>query len=213
MLTFLRDVSEPYLRIFRRFIPPIGMFDFTPMIAIIVLYFVRTDRRQRDRRLTTRDVHEGPRRRRLSPIARRARVRRRGADPRSADQAHDRVTGIAAGELHKFLPGIQLVHVRNTGVAFGVFSGGGALVLVFTLAALAVLLGYFARDPTRPWLWLPTGLLVGGALGNLIDRLSSGAVTDFIKLPLWPAFNVADMAITFGVLALLWVLEGHAAGR
>jgi signal peptidase II len=55
---------------------------------------------------------------------------------------------------------------------------------------------------------LPTGLLVGGALGNLIDRLVHGAVTDFVKLPLWPAFNVADMAITFGVLALLWVLEG-----
>ena len=57
-------------------------------------------------------------------------------------------------------------------------------------------------------LWLPTGLLVGGAIGNLIDRLSHGSVTDFIKLPFWPAFNVADMAITFGVLALLYVLEG-----
>ena len=55
---------------------------------------------------------------------------------------------------------------------------------------------------------MSTGLLIGGALGNLIDRLAHGAVTDFIKLPAWPAFNVADMAITFGVLALLWVLEG-----
>ena len=52
-------------------------------------------------------------------------------------------------------------------------------------------------------------MLIGGALGNLIDRLANGAVTDFIKLPHWPAFNVADMAITFGVLALLWVLEGR----
>jgi signal peptidase II len=55
---------------------------------------------------------------------------------------------------------------------------------------------------------VPTGLLIGGAVGNLIDRVANGAVTDFIKLPLWPAFNVADMSITFGVLALLWVLEG-----
>ena len=81
-------------------------------------------------------------------------------------------------------------------------------MLAITLGALALLLGYLARRPDRPWLWLPTGLLVGGALGNLIDRLAHGAVTDFVKLPLWPAFNVADMAITFGVLALLWVLEG-----
>jgi hypothetical protein len=51
-------------------------------------------------------------------------------------------------------------------------------------------------------------MLVGGALGNIIDRIGQGSVIDFIKLPHWPAFNVADMSITFGVLALLWVLEG-----
>jgi signal peptidase II len=119
--------------------------------------------------------------------------------------------GIPSGDEHKFLPGVQLVHVRNTGVAFSLFSGGGTFVLVFTLVALALLIAYLARRPERPWLWVPTGLLVGGALGNLIDRLAHGAVTDFIKLPLWPAFNVADMAITFGVLALLWVLEGRRA--
>jgi signal peptidase II len=124
---------------------------------------------------------------------------------------HTIAAGIEPGQSRKFLPAIQLVHVRNTGVAFGFFSGGGTLVLVFTLAALALLLGYFALRPERPWLWLPTGLLVGGALGNLIDRLATGAVTDFIKLPAWPAFNVADMSITFGVLALLWVLEGRRA--
>jgi signal peptidase II len=81
-------------------------------------------------------------------------------------------------------------------------------VLVFTLLALAVLGGYLARRPDRPWLWVPTGMLIGGAVGNLIDRLAHGAVTDFIKLPLWPAFNASDMSITFGVLVLLWVLEG-----
>jgi signal peptidase II len=118
------------------------------------------------------------------------------------------VTGIAVGDEHKFLPAVNLVHVRNSGVAFGFFSGGGALVLVLTLAALGALVVYFVLRPDRRGLWIPTGLLVGGALGNLIDRLINGSVTDFIKLPLWPAFNVSDMAITFGVLALLYVLEG-----
>jgi signal peptidase II len=117
-------------------------------------------------------------------------------------------SGIPVGEERRFFIGIKLVHVRNTGVAFSLFSGGGTLVLVFTLLALAVLVAYLARRPDRPWLWIPTGMLIGGALGNLIDRLVHGAVTDFIKLPLWPAFNVADMSITFGVLVLLWVLEG-----
>jgi signal peptidase II len=121
--------------------------------------------------------------------------------------------GIDPGGTHDFLPGVQLVHVRNTGVAFSLFSGGGTLVLVFTFVALAVLVGYFTLRPTRPWLWLPTGLLIGGAIGNLIDRIAHGAVTDFIKLPLWPAFNVADMAITFGVLSLLLVLEGGRGRR
>jgi signal peptidase II len=122
---------------------------------------------------------------------------------------HTVATGIAAGNQQKFLPGINLVHVRNTGVAFSLFSSGGTLVLVLTLVALAALIGYLALRPGRPGLWLPTGMLIGGAVGNLIDRISSGAVTDFIKLPLWPAFNVADMSITFGVLALLYVLEGR----
>jgi signal peptidase II len=107
----------------------------------------------------------------------------------------------------KLIPGLKLVRVHNTGVAFGVFSGGGAVVLVVTLAALALLLFYFATHPDRRGLWVPTGLLVGGALSNLVDRIANGAVTDFIKLPHWPAFNLADTAITLGVVALVYVLE------
>jgi len=126
---------------------------------------------------------------------------------------HTIAAGIAEGDEKKLLPGVTLVHVRNTGVAFSIFSGGGAFVLVFTLLALALLVGYFVRHPERPMLWLPTGMLIGGATGNLIDRIANGAVTDFIKLPHWPAFNVADMSITFGVLVLLWVLEGPRAKR
>jgi signal peptidase II len=118
--------------------------------------------------------------------------------------------GIAPGKQESLLPGVHLVHVHNTGVAFGFLSGGGTIVLVCTLAALAVLIAYFVLHPLRRGLWVPTGLLLGGAIGNLIDRLMHGWVTDFIKLPHWPAFNVADMAITFGVIALVFVLErGH----
>jgi signal peptidase II len=120
---------------------------------------------------------------------------------------HTIAAGIAPGETKKFLPAIDLVHVRNTGVAFGVLSGGGAVVLVFTGVALLALVGFLAARPERPWLWLPTGMLVGGALGNLIDRVAIGSVIDFIKLPAWPAFNFADMSITFGVIALVLVLE------
>ena len=122
---------------------------------------------------------------------------------------HTVASGIAPGEQKKFLPLVDLVHVRNNGVAFGFLSGGGALVLVFTLVALAALIGYFWLRPDKPYLWVPVGLLTGGAIGNLIDRITNGAVTDFIKLPHWPAFNVADMAITFGVVALVYVLEGR----
>ena len=119
--------------------------------------------------------------------------------------------GIAPGHQRSLLPGVHLVHVHNTGVAFGVLSGGGAIVLACTLLALAGLIAYFVLHPGRRGLWVPTGLLLGGAIGNLIDRLMHGSVTDFIKLPHWPAFNVADMAITFGVIALVIVLErGHA---
>jgi signal peptidase II len=122
--------------------------------------------------------------------------------------------GIAPGHEQSLLPGVHLVHVHNTGVAFGVLSGGGAIVLVCTLLALAALIVYFVAHPGRRGLWVPTGLLLGGAIGNLIDRLMHGSVTDFIKLPYWPAFNVADMSITFGVIALLIVLErGHGRNR
>ena len=123
---------------------------------------------------------------------------------------HTVATGIAPGQERSLLPGVHLVRVHNTGVAFGVLSGGGAIVLICTLLALAALVGYFVTHPGRPGLWIPTGLLLGGAVGNLIDRLAHGYVTDFIKLPDWPAFNVADMAITFGVLGLLFVLERGA---
>ena len=128
----------------------------------------------------------------------------------AADQAVKALvrTTIERGEEVELLLGIQLVNVRNRGIAFGLFAGGGAVLVIFAVAALAALLVFFATHLQRPLVWLPTGLLIGGAAGNLIDRAREGAVTDFVDLPLWPAFNVADAAITVGVLALLYVLEG-----
>jgi signal peptidase II len=116
------------------------------------------------------------------------------------------------GEREAVLPGIELVHTRNTGVAFGALSGGGAVVTVVIAVALVALLAYFATHIRKPLVWLPTGMLLGGALGNVIDRVRDGAVTDFIQIPLgFPAFNVADMSITFGVVVLFFVLERHGA--
>ena len=106
------------------------------------------------------------------------------------------------------IPGVDLINTRNSGVAFGLFSGGGALVAIVAGLALIALLAFFFTHLARPLVWLPTGLLIGGAAGNLLDRAVEGSVTDFVDLPLWPAFNVADAAITIGVVTLLYVLEG-----
>ena len=114
---------------------------------------------------------------------------------------------VELGDSDGILPGVQLVHVRNEGVAFSRFSGGGTIVAVIVAAALLALVAYFVTHLHKPLVWLPTGMLLGGALGNVIDRIADGAVTDFIKLPAWPAFNVADVSITFGVLVLLYVTE------
>ncbi len=115
---------------------------------------------------------------------------------------------IVPGEERKLFPGIGLVNTRNDGVAFGFLPGSHIAVTLVIAAALLALLVYFALHATLPLIWLPTGMLIGGALGNILDRLNGGAVTDFIKLPLgWPPFNLADASITLGVVLLFFVLE------
>jgi len=104
--------------------------------------------------------------------------------------------------------GFTLVH--NRGVAFGLASGGGAALVVLTVAALLFVGVLFARNPTRPWMWVAVGLLAGGALGNLADRVRAGAVTDYIDMLGWPPFNLADVAITLGVLVLALSYVGEA---
>jgi signal peptidase II len=99
--------------------------------------------------------------------------------------------------------GLTLSH--NAGVAFGLAGGAGAPLILITLVALGVVVYLFARNPARPGMWVATGLLAGGAIGNLVDRVRADAVTDFVDLPPWPPFNLADIAITAGVLLLVFV--------
>jgi signal peptidase II len=128
----------------------------------------------------------------------------------AADQASKALVraNVDLGSRDGVFPGVEIVHVRNRGVAFGLFSDGGLVLVAIGVAAVLALLAFFATHSRRPLVWLPTGLLLGGAAGNLIDRLRDGFVTDFIDLPFWPAFNLADSCITIGVLSLLYVLEG-----
>ena len=115
---------------------------------------------------------------------------------------------IVPGEQRRLFPGVQLVDTRNRGVAFGFLPGEHLAVTILIGVALAVLLVYFALHVGEPLLWLPTGLLLGGALGNILDRLREGAVTDFIKLPLgWPPFNLADACITVGIVMLFVLID------
>ena len=117
---------------------------------------------------------------------------------------------IVPGEERKVLPGISLVNSSNHGVAFGLQPGSNAGVTVVIGLALAVLLVYFVRHRSQAWMWLPTGMLLGGAIGNLIDRIRHGGVTDFVKLPLgWPPFNIADASITLGVVILFLLVDHH----
>jgi signal peptidase II len=116
-------------------------------------------------------------------------------------------SGVARGDGVSVFPGLEITNTRNTGVAFGAFEGAGLLVAVLIGISLVLLLAYFWRHSDMPWLWLPVGMLLGGALGNLADRAREGAVIDFIDPLAWPAFNVADSCIVIGVFALLWVVE------
>lgn len=133
----------------------------------------------------------------------------------AADQATKALVrgNVGRGEAIELLPFLDLVNVRNPGIAFGMLSGGGTLLILLSAVAMLVLLSVFFVHADTPLAWLPSGLLLGGALGNLVDRLREGSVTDFIDFPRWPAFNLADSAITVGVLALVYVLEGPPRRR
>jgi signal peptidase II len=119
--------------------------------------------------------------------------------------------GLVPGEHVDVLGPLGFTLVHNRGVAFGLASGGGAALVALTIVALLFVGVLFARNPTRPWMWVAFGLLAGGAIGNLVDRVRLGEVTDYIDVFSWPPFNLADVAITLGVvvLALTYLSEAE----
>ena len=110
---------------------------------------------------------------------------------------------LVPGEEIDVLGPIGLTLSHNRGVAFGLASGAGVGLVLVTLLALGVIGYLFSRNSGRPGMWVAAGLLAGGALGNLADRVRADAVTDFIAVGSWPPFNLADIAITCGVILLV----------
>jgi len=115
-------------------------------------------------------------------------------------------SNIDPGELVKVIGPLDLTVTHNDGVAFGLAGGGGILVILLAAIALVALGAFIASAPESNLTWISGGLILGGAAGNLIDRIRIGHVTDFILFPGWPAFNLADCAITVGVILLAWAL-------
>ncbi len=114
---------------------------------------------------------------------------------------------VERGDAHAVVWPLKIVHVTNSGAAFGMFQGAGPLlVMTSVLGMVAIVVFLFNPSFAHPLMRLGLALMLGGAVGNLIDRVKDGEVVDFIKVPNFPAFNVADSAITIGVLVLVWAM-------
>jgi signal peptidase II len=114
------------------------------------------------------------------------------------------VTQLGLGESVHVIGPLWIRHVNNPGIAFGLFSSWASAVTFVTAGAVLWMLFYFAKAGARhPILPVALGLLIGGSMGNLVDRLRIGHVTDFLDLRFWPAFNLADTFIVVGVASLL----------
>jgi signal peptidase II len=101
-------------------------------------------------------------------------------------------------------PYARIVHWKNTGAAFGIFQGFGNVFTILAIIVSIAILYYFPQVPRRDWtLRLAMGLQLGGAIGNLIDRLFFGSVTDFISVGNFAVFNIADASISIGVAILV----------
>ncbi|MFN0096946.1 MAG: signal peptidase II [Dehalococcoidia bacterium] len=108
------------------------------------------------------------------------------------------------GEVPLDLGIVKLVHVTNSGAAFGLFQGAAPLLAATSLVGIAVIVIYLLNPAfAHPLIRVGLALMFGGAIGNLIDRVRAGEVVDYVKFPHYPAFNVADSAITIGVIALI----------
>jgi signal peptidase II len=109
-------------------------------------------------------------------------------------------------EVHVVGP-FSIHHVTNSGIAFGLFASATSIVILLTGFAVAWMLYFFARSGSRhPVLPVALGLVIGGSVSNLLDRVRLGHVTDFLDFRYWPAFNLADTFIVVGVAALLLAL-------
>lgn len=112
---------------------------------------------------------------------------------------------LGLGEAVDVVGPFTIHHVRNTGIAFGLFSDATSIVIGLTAIAITALVVFFARSARRhPLLPVAVGFVLGGSISNLVDRLRLGHVTDFLDLDYWPAFNLADTFIVVGV-GLLFV--------
>jgi signal peptidase II len=124
----------------------------------------------------------------------------------AVDQAVKAVvrSDVPAGSVRQVVPGVDLVYTKNTGVSFGLLNGAPAWVvgLISTVALFAVVALVFSMLPGAIRTVVAT-LMIGGALGNLVDRFALGYVTDYLDLPLIPPCNVADVAITFGAITMI----------
>jgi len=108
------------------------------------------------------------------------------------------------GQSHPLLPFFSITRVRNTGIAFGILPGRLGVITVLTLMAVLWMLVHFARSGSRHVLFpVALGLLLGGSVSNLVDRVRDGHVTDFLHISHWPTFNLADSFIVVGVGLLL----------
>jgi signal peptidase II len=123
-----------------------------------------------------------------------------------ADQLTKRIVSsqLALGEATDAIGPFSIHHVQNSGIAFGLFASATSVVIVLTTFAVAWMLLFFARSGARhPVLPVALGLVIGGSLSNLFDRVRLGHVTDFLDFRYWPAFNLADTFIVVGVGILL----------
>jgi signal peptidase II len=116
------------------------------------------------------------------------------------------------GERSEILPFLAIANSRNHGIAFGLAGGASPLLIAGTVIVVVGLLAFLMLQVHGIAIWIAGGLLVGGALANLSDRVREGAVIDFIDLPVWPTFNLADVAIVAGVVALLFAHERERPG-
>jgi signal peptidase II len=126
-----------------------------------------------------------------------------------ADQVTKQVVArtLAVGETADLVGPFSLHHVQNSGIAFGLFASRTTIVIAVTGIAVGWMLWFFARTGRRhPVLPVALGLVLGGSLANLIDRVRLGHVTDFLDLDAWPAFNLADAFIVVGVAVLFGAL-------